>query len=95
MGAHFHAVGSEDYAVVSGQGTLYWGKVKTDEKFGEFRIYQEPPVTVKTGDSFVIPEGYAHQLKSTGDEELVIVFGCPDHHLSGDHDRTILPNLTP
>jgi mannose-6-phosphate isomerase-like protein (cupin superfamily) len=87
VGCHFHAEGDEDYAVVAGKGTLHWGKVSKDG-----RVAWEQPVEVSEGDSFVIPEGYAHQLRKRGDGDLVIVFGCPDSHLDDDKDRTVLPD---
>src|SRR5271168_5388699 len=61
VGCHFHAHGDEDYAVVSGEGTLHWGKV-TKGRDG-FKADWEEPMPVKTGDSFVIPEGDARQLR--------------------------------
>lgn len=86
VGCHFHKHGNEDYAVVQGNGRLYWGKVTK-----ESNVEWEKPVDVRTGDSFIIPEGYAHQLASTNKgTELVIIFGCPDSHLDDDADRTIL-----
>ncbi len=76
VGCHFHSQGNEDYAVVSGEGKLYWSKV---EKIAdEFHVHWEEPLHVQEGDSFIIPEGYAHQLKNTGQDELVILFACPD-----------------
>lgn len=89
VGAHYHSVGDEDYTVVLGEGALYWGPVVDDES---------PKVpfvqAVKEGDHFVIPEGYAHQLKNTGRGELVILFGCPDAHLDDLKDRHLLEDLT-
>jgi mannose-6-phosphate isomerase-like protein (cupin superfamily) len=90
VGCHFHAIGNEDYAVVSGAGTLHWGKVSTTKD--AYQVNWEHPVAVKTGDRFVIPEGYAHQLRSGGEENLVIIFGCPDSHLNNAQDRTLLPD---
>lgn len=93
VGCHYHSHGDEDYAVVKGEGTLFWGKVLSGGI-----IDWENPVDVRVGDSFVIPEGYAHQLKNNNDgDDLVIVFGCPDDHLDDKADRTILsdaPGLT-
>jgi mannose-6-phosphate isomerase-like protein (cupin superfamily) len=88
VGCHFHARGNEDYAVVSGEGTLYWGKAVQDSKV--YRVDWETPVDVGKDDSFVIPEGYAHQLRKRGVGDLVILFGCPDSHLNDDEDRTLL-----
>ena len=88
VGCHFHAHGDEDYAVVSGKGTLHWGKAVPDSK--GYHVEWEVPVDVSKGDSFVIPEGYAHQLRKRGSGDLVIIFGCPDSHLNDTEDRTIL-----
>ncbi len=94
VGCHFHAHGDEGYAVVRGQGTLYWGKAeRTDEGYSV--PHPETPVSVREGDSFTIPEGYAHQLKNDGEGDLIIVFGCPDTHLDDKADRTLLPALAP
>jgi dTDP-4-dehydrorhamnose 3,5-epimerase-like enzyme len=52
---------------------------------------------LRKGQNFTIPEGYAHQLERTGQEELVILFSCPDSHLDNDKDRLMLsdaPGLT-
>ena len=88
VGCHFHAHGDEGYAVVSGKGTLHWGKAVKDLK--GYHVEWETPVDVSKGDSFVIPEGYAHQLRKRGDGDLVIIFGCPDSHLNDTEDRTLL-----
>lgn len=85
VGCHFHAHGDEDYAVVQGLGTLHWGEVKEQNI-----VSWEKPVEVKAGDSFTIPEGFAHQLRRRGDGDLVILFACPDSHLDDDVDRTML-----
>lgn len=94
VGCHFHEKGDEIYEVVSGSATLYWGKVQRRED-GSYQVIEEKPVDLRTGDSFVVPEGYAHQLKSTGQTPLVITFACPDSHLDDDQDRTMLPALAP
>ncbi len=80
VGCHFHAIGDEDYAVVEGEGVLFFGKT-TD---GGVRSQDWRNIAVSTGDSFVIPEGYAHQLCKTGEGDLTILFGCPDSHLAED-----------
>lgn len=96
VGCHFHAAGDEDYVVVSGKGTLYWGKVEQQDD-GQYKVLQETPVPVTTGDRFVVPEGYAHQLAKSSDsaDDLVILFRCPDSHLNDTEDRVILPQLAP
>lgn len=90
VGCHVHKVGNEDYSVVAGQGVLYFAPV-TNKGSG---CYVEESdwlrMSVSEGDSFVIPEGYAHQLRRTGVGELTILFGCPDAHLNDSKDRTML-----
>lgn len=90
VGCHFHKVGTEDYAVVAGQGTLHWGVV--DAQSSPYRVIWNEPVDVQAGDSFVIPEGYAHQLVRRGDQPLVILFACPDSHIDDANDRILLPD---
>jgi mannose-6-phosphate isomerase-like protein (cupin superfamily) len=72
VGCHFHRAGREDYAVVAGSGTLHWGRpVKTEKGY---TVEWSKPVDVTTGDSFVIPEGCAHQLRKRGGaDDLVIL----------------------
>jgi len=92
VGCHFHKLEDEDYAVVSGEGTLHWGEVFGNSKEG-LRVEWEKPVDVSTGDSFVIPKGYAHQLRKRGeDDALIIIFGCPDTNIDDKVDRTLLPD---
>ncbi len=91
VGCHFHQEGDEYYAVVAGAATLHWGKVVENSE-GGLDVTWEEPVDVSEGDSFVIPEGYAHQLQNRGGKDLIIVFGCPDTHLEDTQDRTLLPD---
>ena len=88
VGCHYHAIGDEDYAVVEGQGILFFGRVID----GSVSLEEWKSIEVGVGDSFVIPEGYAHQLRKTGSEDLTILFGCPDAHLDDDKDRYLLPD---
>ena len=88
VGCHVHLAGDEGYAVVAGKGRLHWGEVVKNS--GGWDVKWEEPVDVNKGDSFVIPEGYAHQLQRIGNKDLIIVFACPDTHL--EKDRTVLPN---
>ncbi|NJK38759.1 MAG: hypothetical protein HC825_00185 [Oscillatoriales cyanobacterium RM1_1_9] len=88
VGCHYHANGDEDYAVVEGTGVLFFGPVVN----GTVVPDTWKSIAVRVGDSFVIPEGYAHQLRKIGAADLTIVFGCPDSHLSDDSDRYLLPD---
>mgnify|MGYP003394137874 CR=1 FL=1 len=89
---HVHFEGREDYAVVGGKGRLHWGKVVQNEQ-GQYSVPQaETPVVIEAGHIFVIPNGYAHQLERVGNEDLTILFNCPDSHLNNDLDRVMLPD---
>ena len=88
VGCHYHAIGEEDYAVVEGSGILFFGKVEN----GEVAPISWRSIAVSTGDSFVIPEGFAHQLRRTGQNDLTILFRCPDSHLDDKADRHMLPD---
>lgn len=92
VGCHFHRKGNEDYSVVEGKGILHFGLVTNDPSGPTVRPQDWRQLQVSAGDSFVIPEGYAHQLGRTGTGDLTILFGCPDSHLNDSIDRTILPN---
>jgi mannose-6-phosphate isomerase-like protein (cupin superfamily) len=84
--------GDEVYVVLAGKGVLHFGKV--DEQDGRVFVRGDEwrKLPVRAGDSFVLPAGYAHQLRRDGPGELTILFACPDAHLKDDQDRTILPN---
>lgn len=75
VGAHAHSHGHEIYQILEGTGTISMspenGAVKTDR-------------FVSKGDFFTIPPGTFHQLKNTGTQDLILVFGCPETHLSTD-----------
>jgi len=88
VGCHVHRVGDEDYAVVEGVGVMHFGKITegTDGPYVRDQDWCQMPV--EKCDSFVVPEGYAHQLRG----ELTILFGCPDSHLDDTQDRTMLPD---
>jgi len=88
VGCHYHSRGKEDYAVVEGQGILFFAQVKD----GRVALESWRSIEVRTGDSFVIPEGYAHQLRRTEDGDLTILFACPDSHLDDSADRFMLPD---
>lgn len=87
---HFHRNGKEIYQVVNGSGTLHYGPVHFDQDTPV--VEWQAPLPVKSGDRFVIPEGFAHQLCRTGEDELIILFACPDSHLDDSEDRTRLPD---
>ena len=88
VGCHYHSTGDEVYSVVEGSGILTVGTVID----GEVPPTEWRSLFVTKGDSFVIPENCAHQLRRSGLEDLTILFGCPDAHLSDVHDRHHLPD---
>jgi mannose-6-phosphate isomerase-like protein (cupin superfamily) len=88
---HFHRVGPEHYAVVEGSGIMFFGKVV--ESFGKAPTVEKPySMYVEKGDTFTIPEGYAHQLCSLGGQPITLIFSCPDSHLDNNQDRIMLPD---
>jgi mannose-6-phosphate isomerase-like protein (cupin superfamily) len=92
VGCHYHKIGDEDYAIVAGEGILFFGKV--DLTLAEPAVPENGwhALAVSKGNTFVIPEGYAHQLRKTGEADLTILFGCPDDHLDDTVDRFMLPD---
>ena len=92
VGCHVHRKGNEDYSVVEGEGILHFGLVSEDASRLLVRSCDWQQISVTQGDSFIIPEGYAHQLRRTGKGDLTILFGCPDSHLDNSQDRTMLPD---
>jgi mannose-6-phosphate isomerase-like protein (cupin superfamily) len=86
VGAHYHGNGTEIYQILKGKGTLYTGEPAEGKAC---KNIQSNPV--KAGDCFNINANTAHQLVNTGDESLVLIFGCSPKHLSTD--RTIVDTL--
>lgn len=79
--AHRHFVGEEVYIISSGCGTLYTGTVN---EMGT-EVWNDP-ISVQGGDTFSISAKMLHQLHNTGEAPLVLIFGCPDSHLSTDRE---------
>ena len=90
--AHVHKSGDEIYHVLKGSGLMYIGKVVFEDN-RPVKTNWEQPVSVKENDVFNIPEGYAHSLRNSGSEPLLISFCCPVAHLTED-DRFIVDNPT-
>lgn len=89
VACHVHFAGEEQYEVVSGSGKLFYGPVLTGSS--GHKVHWQKPLPVTTGDTFIIPEGYAHQLVLDGAVPLIILFACPDSHLG--NDRTVLADF--
>jgi mannose-6-phosphate isomerase-like protein (cupin superfamily) len=79
--AHRHLQGEELYIISSGSGTLYTGMVSEEGR----EVWNEP-IAVQDGDSFSISAKMLHQLHNTGEVPLVLIFCCPDSHLSIDRE---------
>ncbi|HAE38618.1 MAG TPA: YaiI/YqxD family protein, partial [Candidatus Riflebacteria bacterium] len=86
---HVHEDGYEVYEIVSGSGTLYSGPSAKSSTGA--RLLSRHSLQVTSGDVFIVPEGYAHQLVKRGDAPLVIIFACPDSHLA--EDRIVLADI--
>jgi quercetin dioxygenase-like cupin family protein len=80
IGAHYHQDGGEIYEIIRGKDTLHTATVQAipPQKMNQIST------TVAAGDFFSIEPGVAHQLVNTGDESLILIFGCPATHLSSD-----------
>lgn len=89
VGAHYHTNGTEFYQIVSGEGNIYVG---TPLKSGT--VHWDEPANVRKGDFFMIDEGQVHQLHNTIDEDLVVVFGCANSHITTDRVMVDGFNLT-
>lgn len=79
LAAHYHEHGMEFYQIISGEGNINVG-----EPEGGTGIKWNSPATVKKGDFFMIEEKKVHQLKNSGNEKLVVVFGCAKSHITTD-----------
>ncbi len=88
---HVHFAGHEIYEIVSGSGVML--SSPAEKKGSVCRVVRCDSLSVKAGDVFSVPEGFAHQLLRSGNEPLIIIFACSDNHL-GD-DRMVLADLLP
>lgn len=79
VGAHYHEHGMEFYQIVSGNGNIYVGNPA-----GARTVSWDSPIAIKAGDFFMIEEKQVHQLENSGDEKLVVVFGCANSHITTD-----------
>ncbi|HUW63621.1 MAG TPA: cupin domain-containing protein [Spirochaetia bacterium] len=86
VGAHFHKEGVEIYLIVEGSGIIHTGISAINGQ-----VSWNPSVPVQKGDVFSITPGQVHQLENTGDDNLLLVFGCPASHLG--NDRTMVKGI--
>lgn len=76
--AHYHQHGVEIYGILSGTGVIYTAK-PSDKGF--LNLISKP---IQAGDFFTIEANTTHQLVNTGNEPLLLIFGCPKNHLGSD-----------
>jgi mannose-6-phosphate isomerase-like protein (cupin superfamily) len=76
VSAHYHQEGSEVYEIIHGKGTLYTAPSESPS--------HHTATAVNAGDFFNIDAKVVHQLVNTGDEPLILIFGCPGAHLGSD-----------
>jgi mannose-6-phosphate isomerase-like protein (cupin superfamily) len=72
---HYHKIGDEHYHIISGEGVVKLRNIQTQE---------EQTLPVKGGESFLVPPNTEHQLINKGKAPLVLMFSCPEAHLSTD-----------
>jgi mannose-6-phosphate isomerase-like protein (cupin superfamily) len=76
--AHYHRKAEEIYYILTGSGEVVVG---------------EAAESVKPGDGIAIPPGAPHQIRNTGEEDLVFLCCCLPAY---EHEDTILiPSLFP
>jgi mannose-6-phosphate isomerase-like protein (cupin superfamily) len=76
ISAHYHQEGGEVYEIIRGNGMLYTAPAESQS--------HHTATTVTAGDFFNIDPNVVHQLVNTGDEPLILIFGCPGTHLGLD-----------
>jgi mannose-6-phosphate isomerase-like protein (cupin superfamily) len=87
VGAHCHPRGQEIYLIMQGRGIMHCGLVVKHKK--QIATDWLKSRVVKRGDCFTVERGYAHQLANTGNKELILIFVCPEDHLT-DKNRVML-----
>lgn len=83
VGSHFHQDGVEVYQILSGKGHMYLAEADRQSEIQK--------LDVSGGDFFTIKPNVVHQLENSGSDPLVLIFGCPQSHLSAD--RVICQDL--
>ena len=66
-GNHFHHTKTEKFCVVYGKGLIQFRKIGTDEVI-EYKVEGEDPRIVD------IPPGYTHNIKNTGETDMITLF---------------------
>lgn len=86
LAAHFHREGHELYQVIEGKGEIWLADVKKNKLDTQTTQHK-----VLAGDTFLVPALTAHQLVNSGPDPLIMLFGCPQSHITSD--RKLLENL--
>ena len=78
VNAHYHKQGDEHYHIIDGAGEM----TITD-------VFSKATTTLFLGKyhSFVVPSNKSHQLKNCGHAPLILMFSCPESHLSCDRHQ--------
>lgn len=84
-----HRSGEATYYVIQGRGRAYTGKA--ERRNGAYHASWSMTVELAAGLTFVVPPGYAHTLKNSSREPLMVVLRCPDGHF--ESDRFVVENL--
>lgn len=77
--AHFHQKGEELYNVVQGTGLIWLACAENDGSYRE-KTHQK----MAAGDTFMVPELTVHQLVNPGPDSIIMLFGCPQSHITSD-----------
>lgn len=83
--AHYHQEDDELYQVIEGKGLIWLADVKNNKICEHHEI--------QAGDTFVVPALTVHQLVNPGTGPLIMMFGCPQSHITSD--RKLVDNLRP
>jgi quercetin dioxygenase-like cupin family protein len=75
---HYHKEGIDAYQILKGIGTMKTGK------FVEGLSVWTEKFTANEGDCFHIEAGIVHQILNETDEQLILVFACPESHVGSD-----------
>ena len=73
---HYHRLGNQHYHIIAGTGEIWLVDVNSGTS---------TTTTVCKNNSFMVDANKIHSLKNTGPVPLVLMFSCPESHLT--HDR--------
>lgn len=84
LSPHYHKEGIDAYQILKGTGTMKTGPfVENDTKWTE-------KFTANEGDCFHIEPGVVHQILNETDEQLILVFTCPESHVGSDRHFVVV-----